>query len=140
KDGPADITLAAAEESAFAAIPKPTEPAPEAGVPLLLRNDLEATPSQEPEPGSAIDRLVLLTLRHGEVGTARVTLHGACAGTPARLGADGLTSVTTAQACLDTDGIRVPVTEEKLEPGLVRPDPGDTAQGSFAPDEPCEPE
>ena len=138
--GPADITLAAAREDAFDAITIDTAPTPESGVALLLRNDEAATPSREPEPLSTVDRLLLVELTHGQVGTAHVTLRGSCAGSMARLGADGLPDPDSAETCVDSDGVRVPLQKEELAPGLARPTVGETLQGSFAPEEPCEEE
>jgi formylglycine-generating enzyme required for sulfatase activity len=108
------------------------DPPPSAG-PRLLKNGADVTPPSEPQPLVAVDRLVLLRLMPGVRGRASVTLHGACAGTMAKLGAEA------PESCVDTEKERAPVIAERLEGDLSIPTA--TTQGSWnatpcAPDDP----
>ena len=108
------------------------DPPPSAG-PRLLKNGADVTPPSEPQPLVTVDRLVLLRLTPGVRGRASVTLHGACAGTMAKLGPDA------PESCVDTAKERSPVIAERLEGDLSIPTT--TTQGSWnaspcAPDDP----
>ncbi len=79
----------------------------------VLALELEAaagpTPTTEPAPDTAVDRLVLVELTPGQERTVKVVLQGDCVGTMARLGV-GKVDVTTATTCVDAARLRVPVT------------------------------
>lgn len=98
------------------------EPPPSAG-PRLVKNGVDVTPTSEPQPLVAVDRLVLLRLTPGVRGRASLTLHGACAGTIAKLGPDA------PESCIDTEKQRSPVVAEPLAGDLSIPSA--TAQGSW---------
>jgi formylglycine-generating enzyme required for sulfatase activity len=87
----------------------------------------DVTPSTEPEPLLAIDRLLLIDVSPNEVLGASVVLHGACFGTMADL--------ATSQTCVDTENVLVPV-----EPALLSSNttpPTFSMQGSFGGTIPC---
>jgi len=71
----------------------------------------DRTPSSEPLPGVTVDRLVLVHVRPGALGAARVVLRGACLGNMADL--SGL------RTCVDTDSVLVDESEESLDPDLT---------------------
>ncbi|HEY8076017.1 MAG TPA: SUMF1/EgtB/PvdO family nonheme iron enzyme [Labilithrix sp.] len=103
------------------AAPKPTDQ------PRLVDDaGNDVTPSSEPEPRLAIDRLVQVRLVPGTIGAARVVLRGACVGTMA--------DVAGRASCVDTERTREPVSEtplgddRSLGPSLV---------GQFDPPRPC---
>ncbi len=136
---PADLTL----ESLPIDQPLPAEaPGADAGArptsgPVLVRSDgTAATPTSEPVPTAAVDRLVLVRLVPAQRGRVRVTLHAACAGTMARLGADpGIPDAATASTCVDSEGTREPLTEAPLEADMTRPVA--SVHGSAAREIPC---
>lgn len=92
--------------------------------PRLVVEGEDRTPATEPSPLLAVDRLVLLRLVPGVRGRARVLLHGACAGTMAKLGPGGRPSIGVASSCVDTPNVRVRVDEEPVD---TRDDDGATA-------------
>jgi formylglycine-generating enzyme required for sulfatase activity len=94
----------------------------------LLRDGVDVTPSVEPEPLVTVDRLILLRLRAGTRGRARVLLAGACAGTMARLGAP-------AETCVADERQRQVVADEPLEAELGVP--LGSLSGTWA-EEPCD--
>lgn len=51
----------------------------------LLRDGLDVTPTQEPDPSLSIDRLLRVEVQNSESKTVNVHLLGACAGVPANL-------------------------------------------------------
>lgn len=65
-------------------------------LPRLVQAGVDVTPSHEPQPYLAIDRLIRVRLRPGVRGSVRLTLRGACFGTMADLAHQ--------QTCVDTDG------------------------------------
>lgn len=139
---PADVTLEAipvdgplSESPPLAGDPLPTPTAPRLqrapGAP-------DETPRTEPLPTASVDRLLLLHLVPGVRGRVRVTLRGSCAGTMAKLGADPTRpDPKTAETCIDTSDVRVPLVPLVLEEEMTRP--YDSLQGSFGLAEPCEP-
>jgi formylglycine-generating enzyme required for sulfatase activity len=138
---PADVTLEAIPLDGSFTGDTPTPPPTPPDTPRLLRSNgagsvVDETPPSEPAPTATVDRLVLVNLVPGVVGSVRVTLRGECAGTMARMGAaDGAVDPTTAETCVDTENVRVPVTDAALDPDLSLPTA--SAQGSFGVDEPC---
>lgn len=99
--------------------PPPADAAPDAEPPealgdgtiRLLRAGRDETPLFEPIPESAIDRLVAIELREGEVREARVDLRVECAGTMADL--------RTETACLDARGVLRPATAPSRPIGAI---------------------
>jgi formylglycine-generating enzyme required for sulfatase activity len=114
----ADVTLRGAREDLWAVTP-PADPAPDDPfTPRLVEDSVDITPADEPEPWTAIDRLVRLHLEPGQVVAARVVLRGACLGSMAQLApAMPVTAVdlATATTCIDVEGERV---VPPPEPGL----------------------
>lgn len=98
------------------------------GQPRLLDADgNDITPTTEPEPRLAIDRLVLVSVPPGARGAVRVTMHGACVGTMADLASQ----IT----CVDSQGDSVAAMAAPLDPDMTVPSA--SAQGSFDPAAPC---
>lgn len=56
------------------------------GLPRLLREGMDETPAQEPDPLLAVDRLILVEIAPDSRRHGALVLHGACAGTMARFG------------------------------------------------------
>lgn len=77
---------------------------------LITENDVDATPSTEPAPLTAIDRLIRVRVLPNVRGAARVVLRGVCVGTMADMG-----ETTT---CVDTEAQRVPVPDEAITADL----------------------
>jgi formylglycine-generating enzyme required for sulfatase activity len=123
---PADLTLRWDESSQFAPVlpPPPTYGPP--GQPLSV--DGAPTPSDEPQPNLAIDRLIDVEVDYGTLRTASVLLRGECFGTQADL-FGGAT-------CIDTAGVRVPVDRAVTEDGITRA--AESAQGSWAAERPVD--
>ena len=97
----------------------PDEPAPATGLPRLLVEGSDVTPGQEPSPLVTIDRLALVTLVPGKKGLIQLTLHVACAGQMAKLSRKASNAppvIAEAETCVDTEGARVPLTEDAGEP------------------------
>jgi formylglycine-generating enzyme required for sulfatase activity len=136
---PVDVTLEAHRVDMPVASEAPPTAQPTA--PALPRvahapNEADVTPTSEPQPTATVDRLVLVRLRPGSIGAIHVTLHGACAGTMAKIGgADGAIDFAAAQTCVDTDGVRVPVAETPFDGDAV---PQTSLQGTFPPADPCD--
>jgi formylglycine-generating enzyme required for sulfatase activity len=81
-------------------IPTPT-PVPK----RLIRTDgTDATPTNEPEPATTIDRLVLVRVLPRARAAARVVLRGACVGMMA--------DIAGKRSCTDTSGVLAAVTAE----------------------------
>ncbi len=76
---------------------------------LLNATRQDVTPTLEPEPMLAVDRVVQVRLVPGVIAHAGVTLHGGCAGTMADL--RDFSALTT---CVDTEGVLVDVHNEPL--------------------------
>jgi formylglycine-generating enzyme required for sulfatase activity len=66
--------------------------------PRLVEDGVDVTPTTEPEPGLSIDRLLLVPLTAGVVGSIHVTLAGACFGTMA-----DMRDFTALATCTDTE-------------------------------------
>ena len=94
-------------------VPMPV-PAPASG-PLLSSGQ---TPSTEPDPLLAIDRLVLVHPQAGTVGSATVVLATACAATMANI-----TDFTALVGCADTAGVLEPLSETLLSGDALVPGP-----------------
>src|SRR5439155_18912652 len=73
QNSPADLTLRWAPSSNWTG-PPATPPAPtnEPGQPRLLRAGMDVTPTAEPQPNLAIDRMVDVHVAYGTRSTARV--------------------------------------------------------------------
>ncbi len=118
-------------------LPRPSPSAPPLGVPALPEGDgqpriLDAegndlTPSSEPEPELAIDRLVQVVVPAATRGAVRILLHGACVGTMADLGDQN--------SCVDTEGTLAAVTTASLDPDVTVP--SQSVQGTFGAQIPC---
>jgi hypothetical protein len=91
--------------------------------PRLVQGGVDITPAAEPDPLVTVDRLLFVRLRPGVRGAVRVTLHGACAGTMAKLAATAGSAPTFGQAesCVDTEQARVRVEETPLDPDRTVP-------------------
>lgn len=77
---------------------------PAQGVPRLVVDGVDVTPSTEPARALTVDRLVLVRLRPGFQGQVAVTLHGACAGVDVVLRSGDSSRgpiVPQARTCLD---------------------------------------
>jgi formylglycine-generating enzyme required for sulfatase activity len=81
----------------------------------LVVNGADVTPSSEPEPALAVDRLLLVRLRPGERGRAVVIAHASCAGTAAQLDPNARAS------CVEGEGTLEPLTVAPLDPDLSTP-------------------
>jgi formylglycine-generating enzyme required for sulfatase activity len=93
----------------------PTEASADPGLPRLIVDARDVTPPQEPSPLVTIDRLALVTLVPGKKGLVSLTLRVACAGQMAKLSRQASNAppvIAEAETCVDTEGARVPVTEE----------------------------
>jgi formylglycine-generating enzyme required for sulfatase activity len=75
-------------------------------LPRLIRGDVDVTPTSEPHPYAAIDRLVRVRLRPGVRGSVRITMRGVCLGTMADLAGQ--------RTCVDRDATLVDVKEATL--------------------------
>ncbi len=84
----------------------PPEP-PTTYTPRLLRDGHDLTPSSEPLPESAIDRLAWVTLEEGDVRDVQLVLRIACAGTMADLARD--------RTCIDIRGATMATPEAGRE-------------------------
>lgn len=120
----ADITIAAASVDGWSDLQLPTPPdfVPE---PVLVQVDGGITPTLEPMPESAIDRLVRVDVDYGRVSELSVVLHGDCSGTMAKLLGDS----DEPRTCIDRDKQRepVPLTAGVDATGLPLP----SRQGTF---------
>lgn len=82
-------------------------------LPRLVRGGVDLTPTSEPHPYLAIDRLVRVRLVPGVRGRLRLVLHGACFGTMA-----DMASLAT---CIDEDAQLVPVATAELDADMTIP-------------------
>ena len=87
----------------------------------------DLTPRTEPQPLVAIDRLVRVALEPGVVGSARITLRGACFGTMADL--------ATGASCVDTENARTSLATMDLDPNMTLP--RESVQGAFGRAQAC---
>ena len=83
--------------------------------PRLVVGGTDVTPTSEPEPALAVDRLLLVRLRPGERGRAQVVARASCAGAPSRLDPGALAT------CIATEGDLEPLLPTVLEPELTTP-------------------
>jgi formylglycine-generating enzyme required for sulfatase activity len=106
----------------------PTPSPPPGMAPRLLSADgSDITPTTEPEPLLAIDRLVELSIPPNVVQSAHLVLRGACFGTMADL--------ATHDTCLDTENTLVPVSPAVLGADLTAP--STSLEGTFGTPTPC---
>jgi formylglycine-generating enzyme required for sulfatase activity len=83
--------------AAGGATPAPSDPRPR-----LMVDGVDRTPTEEPQPGVTIDRLVAFDIVPGRRATVQVALRGACFGTMSRLGAEPHTpTLKGAMTCID---------------------------------------
>jgi sulfatase modifying factor 1 len=101
----------------------PPAPTPATGPRLVDANGNDVTPTSEPQPPLAIDRLVRVHVEPGMVGKVVVVLHAACLGTMADTRDFGALST-----CVDTENVRVGVTPAAVDKDLAVPA---TLAGSF---------
>lgn len=133
-----DVTLAVVPGSGPWPPPAPSDDLPTQ--PLLLANDGQSliAPGSEPEPTTAVDRLVRVRVQPHQRGAARVLLAAVCDGTQARLSDQPpyqRPAAAGAATCVATEGVLEPVGEAALDPDLrLRP----SRQGSFRVDDPCD--
>ncbi|MGH7296051.1 MAG: formylglycine-generating enzyme family protein, partial [Polyangiaceae bacterium] len=101
-----------ADDSAttLAPIPDPTDG------PRLVVDGVDVTPPTEPLPSLAIDRLLLVPLAEGVVGSVSATLAGACFGTMADMRDPGALAT-----CTDTEAQLVGVAASAVDPPLDPP-------------------
>ena len=92
--------------------------------PRLVVGGRDVTPASEPEPALTVDRLLLVHLRTGGRGSARVIARASCAGVVARVGPGVL------QACADGEGTLEDVPMTTLAADAAAP--GETVAGSAA--------
>lgn len=76
--------------------------------PRLLKDGVDVTPTTEPQPLAAVDRLVQVRLAEKKTGHVRVMLDGACVGTMVKLGDQGLPNAQS-ESCVATEKKREPV-------------------------------
>lgn len=107
-----DAEVLVAEFDRWDEIVRGASPVPDDDQPRLSRAGGDATPSTEPLPDTAIDRLLEVPVRAGERATARVVLHGACAGTMANL--------AERSTCIEREGVLEPLRPHTLEPFEAR--------------------
>jgi formylglycine-generating enzyme required for sulfatase activity len=80
----------------LAVLPAPTDQ------PRLFADDgSDATPSSEPKPELAVDRLIRVRVTPGERAQTNVVLRGACVGT--------MVDLANEESCVDTEGARLKV-------------------------------
>ena len=89
--------------------------------PRLAHDGLDVTPTTEPSPLLTVDRLVLVRLRPGHRTRVQVLLHGACAGTMARLGPDGTPVLGDSDSCVASEKTREAVAPAAADEDLTTP-------------------
>jgi formylglycine-generating enzyme required for sulfatase activity len=94
---------------------------------LIDASGSDITPTTEPEPLLAIDRLVRVDVLPNEVKSTSVVLRGACFGTMADL--------AMSRTCVDTENVRIPVAPAPLSTN--GPLPTVSLQGGFGGTIPC---
>ncbi|HEY8075879.1 MAG TPA: SUMF1/EgtB/PvdO family nonheme iron enzyme [Labilithrix sp.] len=104
----------------------PSPAAPETNQPRLIDDGVDFTPTAEPEPHLAIDRLLRIRTTPGVRGAVRVVMRGACIGTMA--------DVANASSCVDVEDVRVVAAEETVLDDTSLPP---TLAGTFGAPEPC---
>ncbi len=82
-------------------------------LPRLVEGGIDTTPTSEPQPLFAVDRLLQLQLVPGVRGRAHVVLRGMCLGVMA--------DVAGARSCVDADGVLAPLGAVALEPSMTIP-------------------
>ncbi|MBW2458501.1 MAG: SUMF1/EgtB/PvdO family nonheme iron enzyme [Deltaproteobacteria bacterium] len=100
---------------------------PEGETPRLWRDGGDITPATEPQPTLAIDRLLVLHLEPGEVGSYEVVMRGTCSGTQA----DWAGRTT----CVAVEASRRPAPTADLDPDMDVPTT--SRQGNFGGEVPC---
>lgn len=132
-----EITLRADLASSWTTPPEPTTDSSTTGTPRLLVDDVDSTPSQEPQPLVTIDRLVLVELVPGMKQLASVVLRTACIGQMAKLsaGSGGSVVLGEAETCVDSEGVRQALQPE-AEARFERR-PTESLVGSVAPAAGC---
>jgi formylglycine-generating enzyme required for sulfatase activity len=135
----ADVALRWTREDQWGEAPPATASPPgPPPLPRLIRDGVDVTPVDEPEPRVTVDRLVRLRLEPGRVAAVHVVLRGACLGTMAALAPQdpvdrvALDAVTT---CVTAENERVPPAIEVLA-DLPSSDPP-SLQGAYGADDPC---
>ena len=116
-------------------------PGPTDDNPRLVESGVDVTPSSEPLPSVTVDQLVLVRLHLGTVGSVRVVMRGDCAGTMAMLTQAPpfqAPDITQASTCIDTEGQRVPVAEQALDPDVAIP-ASSQLLGTYATQDTCDP-
>ncbi len=109
---PADITLLWAAVADFTPPIQPGTTEIGQALPRLMKNGIDATPSDEPQPNLSIDRLIDVMVQYGDRKTAGVDLDARCFGTQANL-AGG-------ESCIAQAGKLEPVAAAPLEDGINR--------------------
>jgi formylglycine-generating enzyme required for sulfatase activity len=94
---------------------------------LLASDGTDITPATEPQPLLTIDRLLLVTVTPGVVGSVRVVMRGACFGTMADLGG--------VRTCIDTENTLAPLTRAQIDPD--RSTPASSLENTFGGLVPC---
>ena len=105
-------------------------------LPRLIVGGKDQTPPDEPDPMTAIDRLVQVVLRPGKTGAINVLLTGECMGTMARMNLAGSYAAfvpSQAGTCLDKANVRVAIVESPLAERSTAP----TRQGTWHPTTTC---
>jgi formylglycine-generating enzyme required for sulfatase activity len=120
--GPMDVNVYVQQRDSFSNVPTDTPIELGRGDPRLIVDGVDVTPTSEPEPYLAVDRLTRLSVQPGRQNTARLLLDGECLGTMADLAGQ--------KSCVDREGQLVAVEPEPLEPG--RAHAGSNAVGSWS--------
>ena len=113
---PADVTVRwsrAADWDPVGLSPPLAAPPDRPALPRLLRDGVDVTPPDEPQPGVTIDRVVDVEVHGGTRRSAAILLSGECVGTAA----DWLGET----ACVDAPGQRAPIVRVPLQDGLAPP-------------------
>jgi len=95
---------------------------PPGNAPRLMRDGNDITPSSEPQPLLAVDRLVSIPFTPGVRGSSRIVMRGSCIGTTADL--------AQRKTCVDTENVRADVTDVVLDRDLSVP-PASVLVGTF---------
>ncbi|MBS2017700.1 MAG: formylglycine-generating enzyme family protein [Deltaproteobacteria bacterium] len=135
---PADLTLRVARPAEWDA-PVPPSVSPDPVPQPLELADPEKTPRTEPEPGTTIDRLVMVALEPGQTGRLRIDLEGACFGRAADLAVrGGVVRLDDARTCVTKEGELAKVAVEAPRADLADRSAKVTAQGAFGRGDVCE--
>jgi formylglycine-generating enzyme required for sulfatase activity len=107
--GPMDVTLLVQQDQFASNEPATGEGDLLTGKPRLVVDDVDITPTTEPEPHLAVDRLLRLEVAPQIQATAHVLLDGECLGTMADL--------ENAASCVNREGELLAVELAELSPG-----------------------